>query len=353
MQVEFARQFLRCPVCRRDRTMRLQARESDEREVREGTLICGACGAQQPVHRGVGQLLLDAPEHVAREAAGLQRFADYMRADGWTREKVRKLPNIDDGYWYVQGVSINQLLTTEPFQPEQTLLDVGSNTCWASNYFAARGLHVIALDIATAELQGLYTADYFIEDGTSYFERVLGSMYDMPLASESLDYVYCCEVLHHNDSESLRRTFQECFRVLKPGGKLLVVNETLKTVSDPIGVHTEGVAQFEGYEHAHWALRYRAEAIRAGFSTRLLEPSYHWFFRTPPASKPRLTDWRQRALFELRSHPWGRKGYLAWINHVEGGVSFGMIATKRRRVAPIRSAQLALRDLRPRAARSG
>jgi SAM-dependent methyltransferase len=353
MQVEFARQFLRCPVCRRDRTMRLQARESDEREVREGTLICGACAAQQPVHRGVGQLLLDAPEHVAREAAGLQRFADYMRADGWNRETVRKLPNVDDGYWYVQGASINQLLATEPFQPGQTLLDVGSNTCWASNYFAVRGLKVIALDIATAELQGLYTADYFIDDATSYFERVLGSMYDMPLASESLDYVYCCEVLHHNDTESLRRTFAEAFRVLKPGGKLLVVNETLKTVSDPIGVHTEGVAQFEGYEHAHWALRYRAEAIRAGFSTRLLEPSYHWFFRTPPASKPRLSDWRQRALFELRSHPWGRKGYLAWINHVKGGVSFGMIATKRRRVAPIRSAQLALRDLRPRAARSG
>ena len=58
-------------------------------------------------------------------------------------------------------------------------------------------------------MQGLYTSDYFIEDGTSYFERVLGSMYDMPIASDSLDYVFCCEVLHHNDSESLRRTFEE------------------------------------------------------------------------------------------------------------------------------------------------
>ena len=58
-------------------------------------------------------------------------------------------------------------------------------------------------------MQGLYTADYFIEDGTSYFERVLGSMNDMPIASNSLDYVYCCEVLHHNDSDGLRRTFEE------------------------------------------------------------------------------------------------------------------------------------------------
>jgi len=304
------------------------------------------------VHRGVGHLMLDPPEHVTREAAGLERFADYMRADGWDEEKVRKLPDIEDGYWYVQGISINQLAHTMPFQSGQSLLDVGSNTCWASNFFAIRGLQVIALDIATPELQGLYTSDYFIEAGSSYFERVLGSMYDMPLASSSLDYVYCCEVLHHNDTSSLRRTFQEAFRVLKPGGKLLVVNETLKTARDRVGVHTEGVEQFEGYEHAHWALRYRWEAIRSGFSTELLEPSYHWFFSAAPGPRPRLSAWRQRGYYELRRSQLGRRGYRAWLNHIAGGVSFGMIATKPVRAGSIRSAVPALRGLRPRAAQS-
>jgi SAM-dependent methyltransferase len=353
MQVEFAPVYLRCPVCRRDGTLTLHAEHSDEREVREGTLTCSACGARQAVHRGVGHLLLDAPEHVGREAAGLERFAEFMRADGWDREQVRKLPNVDDGYWYVQGASINQLLTTVPFAPGQTLLDVGSNTCWASNHFAVRGLRVTALDIATAELQGLYTSDYFIEDGTSYFERVLGSMYDMPIASDSLDYVYCCEVLHHNDPDSLRRTFEECFRVLKPGGKLLVINETLKTRHDPVGVHAEAVAQFEGYEHAHWAWEYRWGAVRAGFSTRLIEPSYHWFFRTPPPpDPPSLRDWRARFQHELKARSLGRRAYLMWINHVAGDVSFGMIATKPPRPR-LRSAMGALRGSRPRTAQPG
>jgi SAM-dependent methyltransferase len=351
VQVDFASEHLRCPSCRLDHTLRLFALESDPREVREGTLKCIACGAESAVHRGVGHLLLDPPEHVLREAAGLQRFADYMRDDGWDRDRVRKLPDIEDGYWFVQGASIRQLISTMSFRPGQTLLDVGSNTCWASNYFAVRGLRVVALDISTPELQGLYTSDFFIEDGTSYFERVLGSMYDMPLASNSLDYVFCCEVLHHNDTDSLRRTFREAFRVLRPGGKLLVINETLKTISDPVGVHTEGVEQFEGYEHAHWAFRYRGEAMLAGFSTRLLEPSYHWFFGVAPV-KPRRSDWRQLALFALRTAPWGRKAYLAWVNHVLGGVSFGMIATKHRRPRAARSA-IALRDPRRRAAPSG
>jgi SAM-dependent methyltransferase len=209
--------------------MRLFAAEADEREVRVGTLACTDCGAQRPLYRGVANMMLDAPAHVEREAAGLERFAQQMRADGWTRERIRALPDIGDGYWYVQGASINQLVTTIPFSPGQSLLDIGSNTCWASNYFAVRGLQVVAMDISLWEMQGLWTSDYFIEDGTSYFERVLGSMNEMPIASGSLDYVYACEVLHHNDREGLRKTFEEAYRVLKPGGKMLVINETLKT----------------------------------------------------------------------------------------------------------------------------
>jgi SAM-dependent methyltransferase len=343
---------LRCPACRRDGTLTLEARASDAREVREGRLTCGACGAAFELRRGVPELLHDPPEHIVKEAAGLARFAARMREDGWDRELVRRLPDVELGYWYVQARSMDQLLTTVPFRPGESILDVGSNTCWAANRFASRGLRAIALDIATVELQGLYTADYFIEDGTSYFERVAGSMYDMPIASGTLDYVYCCEVLHHNDSDSLRRTYEECFRVLKPGGRLLVINETLKTKRDPVGVHAEAVAQFEGYEHAHWAMQYRGEAMRAGFSTRLIEPSYHWFFRTPPLPQaPPLRNWRARLQHEMKARPLGRRAYLMWINHIAGGVSFGMIATKPRRPT-LASAGRLLRGPRPRAAQS-
>ena len=94
-------------------------------------------------------------------------------------------------------------------------------------------------------------------------------MNDMPIASGSLDYVYACEVLHHNDSAGLRQTFEEAYRILKPGGKLLVVNETLKTLQDPVGVHPKAVAQFEGYEHAHWA----AAIPLGGRTRRLLHPA--------------------------------------------------------------------------------
>jgi SAM-dependent methyltransferase/uncharacterized protein YbaR (Trm112 family) len=325
-------QALRCPACRRDGTLELRAEESDAHEAREGSLRCGACATEFALHRGVPELLYDPPEHILAEAAGLERFAAKMAGGGWDRELMQKLPDLEHGYWYVQARSMHQLLTTIPFQPGQSIVDVGSNTCWASNHFAERGLHAIALDIATVELQGLYTADWFIEDGDVFFERVLGSMDAMPLASGSVDYVYCCQVLHHNDSGSLRRTFAEIFRVLKPGGRLLMVNETLKTLRDPHGVHDEAVQEYEGYEHAHWAARYRWEATRAGLLSEIVEPHYRPFFGdAEPTFAPDMSRPRAAALrvgFALRSHGVARRVYLAWLNHVWGGVSMNMIATK-------------------------
>jgi SAM-dependent methyltransferase/uncharacterized protein YbaR (Trm112 family) len=330
VKAEFAA-ALRCPACQRDGTLVLDAFESDANEVREGSLSCSACATQFAVRRGVPELLYDPPAHILAEAAGLERFATKMAGGGWDKALMRKLPDLEHGYWYVQARSMHQLLTTIPFQPGQSIVDVGSNTCWASNHFAQRGLRAIALDIATVELQGLYTADWFIEEGV-FFERVLASMDAMPLASSSVDYVYCCQVLHHNDEASLRRTFSEIFRVLRPGGRLLMVNETLKTLRDPHGVHDEAVREYEGYEHAHWAMRYRWEATRAGLLTEVAEPHYRSFFGdaelTIPPEVGRLRAIALRAGFALRSHAFARRIYLAWLNHMWGGVSMNMIATK-------------------------
>jgi len=334
VKAEFVTQ-LRCTACLTDGALELREQASDDREVREGALVCRACGTQFALRQGVPELLHDPPDHIRQEAAGLERFAAQMRAQGWDRALVRRLPDVEHGYWYVQARSMHQLLTTVPFDPGQSVLDVGSNTCWASNHFAERGLRAVALDIATAELQGLYTAEYFIDDGHVFFERVLGSMDAIPLASDSMDYVYCCEVLHHNDEDGLRRTFAEIFRVLRPGGRLLMVNETLKTLRDRHGVHLDGVEQYEGYEHAHWALRYRWEAARAGFFTEVAEPHYRPFFgdsepSAEPDGAPVLAQ-AKRLGFRLRSLGPARRAYLAWLNHVWGGVSMNMIATKPRR----------------------
>ena len=117
-------------------------------------------------------------------------------------------------------------------------------------------------------MQGLATADWFLETGEVYFERVQSVMYDPAIASESLDYVFCCEVLHHNDAANLRRTLRECYRVLRPGGRLIVVNEPLRFLLHPKLDHGEEVAEFEGNEHVYFAHTLPPRRARRGLSHR-------------------------------------------------------------------------------------
>jgi SAM-dependent methyltransferase len=324
--------LLRCPRCHTDGPLGVAITSEIDREIREGTVTCTACQQRYGIEDGIIDLLYDPPEFVRREAAGLGRFAEVMRNDGWGKDRIRALPyGATDAYWYGQATSLNQLMERIPFQAGQRLLDVGSNTCWASNKFAERGLEVIALDITTTEMQGLKTAEYFFEKGV-YFDRVLGVMFDLPIATGSLDYVFCCEVLHHNDGGNLRRTLKECYRVLKPGGKLLVINEPMKFPMDLKRDHAKEVAQFEGYEHTFFFHQYVGAAHGSGFTLQVLEPPYHPFFAGHPITlAPDLSF--IRSLRSTLAH-FGRRSrllrnlYLNYLNRFRGGVSLNLIGMK-------------------------
>jgi SAM-dependent methyltransferase/uncharacterized protein YbaR (Trm112 family) len=326
-------EFLRCPRCRAEASLALTEDERDDREIREGALSCRSCGGESRITRGVVDLLFDPPDFVVREANGLARFAETMRADGWDKTRVLALPNDESGYWYTQRASIDQLLETVALSRGQRLLDIGSNTCWASNIFAEHGLDVTALDISLAEMQGLQTADWFFEANDVYFERVLGTMFDLPFAAESFDFVFCCEVLHHNDKRTLSRTFREVHRVLKPDGLLLIINEQMKFPLELKRDHACDVAQYEGYEHVHFFHRYYLGARRAGFADiRVLEPPYHHFFRgdryTLAPDTPVVNSLKISSLQLLRKSRLGRNAYLAYRTLIGGDVSLNMICKK-------------------------
>lgn len=326
---------LRCPSCRAQRTFDLASTQELDGEVREGAVTCRACGERRTIGAGIVDLLPpELPRFVSAEAAGLDRFADLMRSDGWTRETILELPYREDGYWFCQATAMQQTLATTDldFAPGKRILDVGSNTCWASAMLAGNGLDVTALDINANEMQGLRTADWWFEDRNVYFERVLGVMFDLPFADGVFDYVWCCEVLHHNHRANLRRTMAELARVLKPGGRVIVVNETCRSLHDPKWRPGHEVAEFEGHEHAYFPRTYARAARRSGLGVRVVYP---WtvpmfapgqFALTPETSVRRSAWWfvvhvvrRVRALRRLA---------LFYKHYIDGAAAFYMIATK-------------------------
>lgn len=324
---------LRCPRCRAEGRFELLAGESDAREVRTGELACAACGHRAAIERGVVDLMPDPPERVRREAAGLERFADTMRADGWDRERILRLPHDDLPYWRGQALQFERALERVDPQPGEWLLDVGSNTCWASNAFAERGLEVIALDIATAEIQGLFTADWWMEANGVQFERVVSTMFEPALASDSIDWVFCCEVLHHNSPADLPRAIRELYRVLKPGGTLLALNEALRFPTNLKPDHGAEVAEYEGNENVYFAHQYLLAARRAGFEIELLEPAIPFFtgeplWLTSDSSLAGSTKvYAQQLMRRTRA---GRRAYLWWTTLLGPDGNLSMICRKPR-----------------------
>lgn len=279
-------ELLRCPRCRADRSFRCSATEQSEREIVTGSLECEHCGQLASIQRGVVDLLPDPEETVRLEAAGLERFAEVMRADGWDRERVLALPDGDGEYWLGQRMAVDRLLELVDPPAGASLLDVGANTCWASNLFAQRGLDVIALDITTTELQGLHTAEWWFEANGVHFERILSTMVEPAIASGSLDYVFCSVVLHHNRKPELHRTLAELHRVLKPGGVLMVTSEPLRFLTDLKRDHGDEVAEYEGNENVYFAWEYIRAARRAGFAVEALVPDWPTLTGAPLAAEP-------------------------------------------------------------------
>jgi len=92
----------------------------------------------------------------------------------------------------------------------KTLLDVGcGNGCYTAE-LARRAACVCGIDIQMSHLKAF-------RDPIS---RVQGVAENLPFSSEKFDVVTMIEVLEHTNSD--RQVLKECFRVLKPGGLLVL-----------------------------------------------------------------------------------------------------------------------------------
>ena len=146
--------------------------------------------------------------------------------------------NYDQKESYLDSFEKGQILPLLGDIKDLKVLDVGAGTGRLSGRLFEAGAEVTALDVSAAMLKIL--SRKFRKIAT-----VVGEAESLPFSEESFDLVVAAFLVVHLKDPT--RFFDEAYRVLKNGGRLLVTNINQK---EPPEVKTkEGIVKIESYYH--------------------------------------------------------------------------------------------------------
>lgn len=120
-------------------------------------------------------------------------------------------------------------------EPTDNVLEVAAGTCICGRAAAPFAGHVTCLDMTPAMLDvGKKAAK---KDNLGNMSFVLGDVVELPFADGSFDIVFSRLAFHH--FPDIEKPFLEMKRVLKPGGKLIIIDmksaeESLRDIEDEI-----------------------------------------------------------------------------------------------------------------------
>jgi ubiquinone/menaquinone biosynthesis C-methylase UbiE/uncharacterized protein YbaR (Trm112 family) len=259
--------------------LELEVAAEDEREVREGELSCGACGARYTVRAGIPDFIDPTDEVLAREVAGWIELAGPLGED--LVPVMTALPYFPHEPWPHVAPDFFQIFEEVDFA-DARVVDLGAGRTWSSRFLATlgRAAEVVAVDVLTTRFLGLETADLYMQQDGNYFERLRADGHHLPLPDGWADAIFSCAAIHH--SSHIDVLFREAARVLRPGGTLVFVSEPAKSDSVP-GNKPDNEETRAGINENFYSLREYERALeQAGFRHRRLVPrSIHYRLRYP------------------------------------------------------------------------
>jgi SAM-dependent methyltransferase len=207
---EWSRAVLRCPACRRGS---LAPEAAGAR--------CLLCGHRAAARQGVLDLLVAPHPAVSDEIRAVEAIDRGEAALGAAARPGGRGEGAREAVWRHIAATrrhIEGLLATHPPGEGAVLIELGADSCQATDCFLAAGARVVATDI-TDHLARAAPAD------PERLVRVRADMNRLPLHDGSADVVWSTAAAHH--SWDLATTLREAARVLRPGGALVLCCEPM------------------------------------------------------------------------------------------------------------------------------
>ena len=210
----------------------------------------------------------------------------YFRAHAAEWDRIRKLHVADEAV----EEAIRAALSDKPFR---SLLDLGTGTGRMLEMFGPDIERGLGLDLSLDML--LLARDRLERAGLRNCSVRQGDIYDLPLANDSFDVVILHQVLHFLDDGA--RAIREAARVLRPGGRLLVVD---------FAPHEQ---EFLREQFAHRRLGFAPDTVTLWITASGLDPVMHKSLAPEPGSEGKIAVslWLARDTRALMATPLRRE----------------------------------------------
>ena len=154
-------------------------------------------------------------------------------------------------------------------------LDVGAGRGIASYALAMDGFGVIALEPDPSTLVGSGAIRALAGETGLPIHVVEEYSETLPFSDDEFDLVFARAVLHH--TRDLEKACQEFFRVLKPGGLLIVVREHVISKEEDLSrfLDIHPLHKLYGGEHAYRLVQYLAALEKSGFLSLEVVSPWH------------------------------------------------------------------------------